>query len=218
MQTPKMPAIYISKYNRFVDNIIGRINKILGKSYDPVRVKILANDAKKNKKTATKKTTKKNKKRTNSKRRTAATNSMTNKMAEIAIARSDNGDNEPSYILISKTSDRTPELRNNIRTGNRATNNKNKKKNNNNNNKNGNKTKSGTKNKTPKAKATLFGLSSIRRDGDVSVNMMANHTTVKTNFVLGPLTLRVEREVIVPTAKIKSLNCLCRWGEVPRGK
>lgn len=65
--------------------------------------------------------------------------------------------------------------------------------------KNGNKTKqTATNNKNkPKAKATLYGLSTLKRDGDVMVHMMSDHTTVKTNFVLGPLTLRVEREVSV---------------------
>ena len=33
-------AIYVSKYNRFVDNILGRINKILRANYDPVTVKL----------------------------------------------------------------------------------------------------------------------------------------------------------------------------------
>jgi hypothetical protein len=47
----------------------------------------------------------------------------------------------------------------------------------------------------PGAKATLYGLSSIRREGDVTVNMMSSHTTVKTKFTVGPLILKVEREV-----------------------
>lgn len=67
--------------------------------------------------------------------------------------------------------------------------------------KNGNKTKqtvNNNKNK-PKAKATLYGLSTLKRDGDVMVHMMSDHSTVKTNFVLGPLTLRVEREVSLYT-------------------
>lgn len=62
--------------------------------------------------------------------------------------------------------------------------------------KKGNKTKqTANNNNKPKAKATLYGLSTLKRDGDVMVHMMSDHTTVKTNFVLGPLTLRVEREV-----------------------
>lgn len=42
--------MYISKYNRFVDQIFQRINKILKRSYDPVNVRLQnASDAKKNK-------------------------------------------------------------------------------------------------------------------------------------------------------------------------
>lgn len=35
-----VPPSYIAKYNRFVDNILGRINKILRKNYDPVNVRL----------------------------------------------------------------------------------------------------------------------------------------------------------------------------------
>lgn len=43
------------------------------------------------------------------------------------------------------------------------------------------------------AKATLYGLSSLKRVGNVKVNPMADFTTVKSNFVLGPLMLKVEK-------------------------
>lgn len=43
------------------------------------------------------------------------------------------------------------------------------------------------------AKATLYGLSSLKRVGDVKVSPMAEYTTVKSNFVLGPLMLKVEK-------------------------
>ncbi|KAK3907840.1 tRNA-2-methylthio-N(6)-dimethylallyladenosine synthase, partial [Frankliniella fusca] len=33
-------AAYIAKYNRFVDTILERVNKILRRSYDPVNVKL----------------------------------------------------------------------------------------------------------------------------------------------------------------------------------
>lgn len=67
-----------------------------------------------------------------------------------------------------------------------------------------NKRKSGQKNKTggqkkqanpnaKQAKATLYGLSSMKRVGNVKVNPMAEFTTVKSNFVLGPLMLKVEK-------------------------
>lgn len=47
----------------------------------------------------------------------------------------------------------------------------------------------------PRAKATLLGLSTLRRDGDVTVNVMSSHTTVKAKFFVGPLMLKVEKEV-----------------------
>lgn len=47
----------------------------------------------------------------------------------------------------------------------------------------------------PRAKGTLYGISSLRRVGDVAVNIMSNHTTVRSNFAVGPLILRVEKEV-----------------------
>lgn len=40
-------ALYIAKYNRFVDNILDRINKVLKKSYDPVSVRLQPVDVKK---------------------------------------------------------------------------------------------------------------------------------------------------------------------------
>lgn len=59
---PPVPAIYIVKYNRFVDNILEKMNDILRKSYDPVSVKLQPIDA--NKKSAH---PKKNKKKNNKK-------------------------------------------------------------------------------------------------------------------------------------------------------
>lgn len=44
-----------------------------------------------------------------------------------------------------------------------------------------------------KAKATLFGLSSLKRVGNVKVTPGKEYTSVKSNFVLGPLMLRVEK-------------------------
>lgn len=43
------------------------------------------------------------------------------------------------------------------------------------------------------AKATLYGLSSLKRVGNVKVNPMGDFTTVKSNFALGPLMLKVEK-------------------------
>lgn len=42
-----VPAIYIVKYNRFVDNILEKMNDILRASYDPVSVKLQPIDANK---------------------------------------------------------------------------------------------------------------------------------------------------------------------------
>lgn len=69
-------AIYVAKYNRFVDNILGRINKILRERYDPVTVKLTSpsTGSKSKSKSASKKSKKsKPKRRKSSKRRTAAT-------------------------------------------------------------------------------------------------------------------------------------------------
>ena len=56
-------------------------------------------------------------------------------------------------------------------------------------------TKTPTKKSPVRAKATLYGLSSLRRDGDVIVNVMNSQTTVRSKFLVGPLTLKVEKEV-----------------------
>lgn len=49
MASPPVPSLYISKYNRFVDTILDRINKILRRSYDPVNVRLQnASDVKNN--------------------------------------------------------------------------------------------------------------------------------------------------------------------------
>lgn len=51
-----------------------------------------------------------------------------------------------------------------------------------------------SKTPTPKqAKATLFGLPSLKRVGNVKVTPSADYTTVKSNFALGPLMLKVEK-------------------------
>lgn len=56
-------AIYVAKYNRFVDTILGRINKILRSNYDPVTVK-LSNASAKSKAGKQKSKTKSKKKNT----------------------------------------------------------------------------------------------------------------------------------------------------------
>jgi hypothetical protein len=60
---PPVPAVYIVKYNRFVDNILEKMNDILRTSYDPVSVKLQPIDAsKKNSKPKKNKPKKTNKK------------------------------------------------------------------------------------------------------------------------------------------------------------
>nr|CAD7267994.1 unnamed protein product [Timema shepardi] len=54
--TNTVPPVYIAKYNRFVDNILTRINRILRKNYDPVNVRLNpSGDSKNNKKKNNKK-------------------------------------------------------------------------------------------------------------------------------------------------------------------
>lgn len=63
--------------------------------------------------------------------------------------------------------------------------------------KGGSKNKPGQKKQTnanaKQAKATLYGLSSMKRVGNVKVNPMGDFTVVKSNFILGPLMLKVEK-------------------------
>lgn len=47
--------------------------------------------------------------------------------------------------------------------------------------------------KKGRARGTLYGLSTLRRQGNVRVNVLGDHTNVKSNFVLGPLVLKVEK-------------------------
>nr|XP_022916793.1 protein PFC0760c-like isoform X1 [Onthophagus taurus] len=189
----KIPSVYIAKYNRFVDTIIERINTILGKSYDPVRVKLHKKSTTKHN-PANNNNNKIKKRKSNKKKSKTPLNRQeaTNKMGEIELARNLNTSySNPNFVLISKTGVSNREEYN---VENRAKTKKpssvpNKTKN----TKTKNKTKISGKN-VQKARATLFGLSTLRRDGDVTVTTMSDHTTVKSEFVLGPLQLRVEKE------------------------
>lgn len=59
-----VPAIYVAKYNRFVDQILGKINNILRANYEPVTVKLtnsnLGSKSNKNKNKGKRKGNKKN--------------------------------------------------------------------------------------------------------------------------------------------------------------
>lgn len=152
-------AIYVAKYNRFVDNIIARVNRILRRSYDPVRVKLATASTKKNRV---------------KKRKQPAGYQAPKSMEMVRISRNFRQSKDLN-ISVEEQGRSAEEPRATKRTNQK------------------NKIKNTTKN-TPKPKATLYGLSSIKRDGDVTVNLMVDHTTVRTNFALGPLTLRVEKE------------------------
>lgn len=162
------PTIYVSKYNRFVDNIISRVNRILRRSYDPVRVKL-----------ATTGSTKKN-------RIKKKKNKNTPKVVQQGRSSRQSKDLNLEEATKTEVENKSVQQVKAI-VENRANTNKRKAQ------KQKNKNKSSSK-AAPKARATLFGLSSIKRDGDVTVNLMSDHTTVRTNFALGPLTLRVEKE------------------------
>lgn len=188
----RMPAIYVSKYNRFVDNILGRVNKILRKSYDPVRVRLQANSKSKSNKKKNGNKRRKNKPKKSSGRELheekefvlISTTSMAN---DVINSTTPSPITVITFTPISSTENIT-EKSVKTQNGNRSNNNNNKRR----------KSTKGKRNKTKtgelKARATLFGLSSLKRDGDVTVNIMADHTTVRTNFLLGPLTLRVEKD------------------------
>ncbi|KAG8264126.1 hypothetical protein J6590_017143 [Homalodisca vitripennis] len=167
--------MYISKYNRFVDKILERINKILRRSYDPVNVKLQnASDVKKTKN--------KNKgKNTNKRRRPAATN----KQADMELPKSDK-ETITTEAATEKGMTNDIHQSNNTNAQSRATQKKP-------NTKNKGQTRQKPKNRA-RAKATLYGLSTIKRDGNVTVNMMSSHTTIKTRFLVGPLMLKVEKQ------------------------
>lgn len=218
---PTVPAVYIVKYNRFVDNILEKMNDILKTSYDPVSVKLQPIDVnkksskpKKNKNKPKRKTA--NKKKTSARGTTVVNKNKENPITEIpeSVKEHNTQSNEvkPNDMVVEKTpvadpvesravKDKTgtdkakptkvktkpptkvtkPKPTKTKTTTKKPPTNKNK-------------TKTPEKSK-PRAKGTLYGLSSLRRTGDVAVNIMSDHTTVKSNFAVGPLILRVQKEV-----------------------
>ncbi|KAF4528328.1 hypothetical protein B566_EDAN012095 [Ephemera danica] len=164
-KAPKMPAAHLSKYNRFVDSIIGRINEVLKKSFDPVTVRLTRGSPPPS-------------------RRPVKNDPKHNSNAKI-------GEEGPTYelVAVSRNED-LPLGRSSIdnvetpavvpaRRPKHARRNKNK---------------SNKQSNRQRARATLIGLASLRRDGDVTVNSMSEHTTVRSRFLLGPLVLRVEKQ------------------------
>ncbi|XP_030764130.1 uncharacterized protein LOC115888522 [Sitophilus oryzae] len=198
-----MPQVYVEKYNRFVDAVLNRINRVLGKGYDPVRVKLLSQSQRENMKNKFGKSASEN---------TEIRSDVSNKMAELDIARSEHkklqrsrqNSEESEFVLISKAGGSTESTSNSkgvkeVRATPFVRQNNKKKGSSSSNKKGSNKKKTSNKTKQSqskqKARATLFGLSTLKREGDVTINMTPDYTTIKTNFMLGPLILRVEREV-----------------------
>ncbi|GLH01592.1 Uncharacterized protein GBIM_07695, partial [Gryllus bimaculatus] len=239
-----VPPIYISKYNRFVDNILERINHLLRKSYDPVNVRLnnmngqqQKNKNRKSGQTKIKRKNNKNRRRGNKNKRRnqrprprSATYAIMTTSETSPVIRNISMVDEPvaaavaalsqqlqstpiteQVMLMEVSADRTPTTTppattigaskeevpdSRARPQKRRPNNKNRRKNGTK-NKNrapaNNRRKPKPKNRPP-ARATLYGLASLKREGDVSVNMMSSHTTVRTRFTIGPLMLKVEKE------------------------
>lgn len=166
-----LPAAYITKYNKYIDTIFSRINKVLKKNYDPVNVRLQSASEAKKKPTASKTSTKL-KRRPTAAKPSSRTDAALNGTVE---AKTNHEQNQ-------KPSTRNHRRRSKVLQRKRPQQTK-----------ASNPTKNTTK-KTVRAKATLYGLSSLRRDGDVIVNVLNTHTTVRSKFLIGPLTLKVEKE------------------------
>ncbi|KAL1116004.1 hypothetical protein AAG570_005499, partial [Ranatra chinensis] len=172
------PPAYIVKYNKFVDNILERINKILRKSYDPVNVRLQTVPANPPPQNGNK----------NKKKKKKNKNSRVNGTEGGEVTSSDNLMQVADSLLPAAQTRRPP-----VHSASEPRKRKPAKAS----NPTPNKNKAGNvvKAKSPvRARATLYGLSSIQRSGDVTVNVMSSHTTVKTKFLLGPLVLKVEKE------------------------
>ncbi|XP_034181358.2 uncharacterized protein LOC117604895 [Osmia lignaria lignaria] len=209
-------AIYVAKYNRFVDNILERINKILRNNYDPVTVKLTnPNTRSKTNKQKSKGKLKKNSNKSGTKksgidRVTITTEKIAMDLLENTQKTLENTENITASLnaiekeaLATTSSDigNRSIMESATKSTNRRTSGTGSKKTNKNRGTTKNKTKNqvtNNKNKAkkakPKARATLYGLASLQRSGDVSVNMMSDHTMIKTRFTLGPLILKVEKE------------------------
>ncbi|XP_011498190.1 PREDICTED: nucleolin-like [Ceratosolen solmsi marchali] len=240
-------TIYVAKYNRFVDTILSRINKILKDKYDPVTVKLTnLNSNNKNKSKNKDKTKNKNKNKKLIRRINKSfvkknevvipenkdntydpilnftDNSEIMKLQELTKASKINSTINNSLQNTTATSELVTRLITNEVSASSSTRGSNSNYGKKKNNKPNSRIKSGNKSKNPnrnissnrikasitttmasmistkkprsKARATLYGLSSLKRAGDVSVNLMSDHTTIRTKFNLGPLVLKVEKE------------------------
>ncbi|KAJ4432764.1 hypothetical protein ANN_21403, partial [Periplaneta americana] len=222
-----VPPVYITKYNRFVDNIMERINRILRKNYDPVNVRLHNNNN--NNSNNNNNNNNNKKKNKNRKRRPGGSRKGSrrpgHRSQDYSIARSTTEaveatmneslaaisaqlieehpnvelihDRNSTNIASSSNIATTTELATTKRSSNDGMLSRARPQHHQHRNKNSNKKTKKNKNRgrqRPSARATLYGLSSLRREGDVTVNMMSSHTTVKTKFTVGPLILKVEKE------------------------
>lgn len=210
-----MNDMFVSKYNTFVDGIFTRINSILKKSYDPVNVQ-LSMDGAEVKSVATKKANKKKwdlkaairlsrsklnfliiSRRNNSKKNKKSKPTTASPVVEPSKARAMEEEKASPSVPAPAVAADKPKQKPKVQQSN--SNKKNKRKNNNNSSNSSSSTKKQppameSKTQTPKqAKATLFGLSSLKRVGNVKVTPSGEYTTVKSNFALGPLMLKVEK-------------------------
>uniref|UniRef100_A0A336MC56 CSON014869 protein n=1 Tax=Culicoides sonorensis TaxID=179676 RepID=A0A336MC56_CULSO len=180
------PPALVQKYNRFVDQIFGKINRILGRSYDPVSVHLTNFEAKNNNHKS------KQRQRSNSKRRS---NSGEPEL-ESSIKSDESPSIETSSMSYESSSIESQEKPVNVsavpeETSRQQKKDKNRRKNT---EKPESKQKPKQANVRASPKGTLYGLSSIKRSGNVKLNQMADYTSVKSNFLLGPLILKVEKQ------------------------
>lgn len=197
-----MPDKMLATYNEFVDKIYARINKVLKDSYDPVNVS-LNHEGAEVKSSGSKKSNKKYVISLDTAMRCPETwahrncfcrrnSSKKNKKQAIVPStaapevKARSNDEVPTVV---EAVEETEQKEKSSIPATPINNKKPKRKSSSKKHPSGQKKQSNNK----QAKATLYGLSSLKRVGDVKVSPMAEYTTVKSNFVLGPLMLKVEK-------------------------
>lgn len=93
--------IYVAKYNRFVDTILSRINKILSEKYDPVTVRLANPIPSSTKSKTTTSTSSKKKKTKKTKRR--RTSSKNKRRSEAASPRMEESTNVAAVLEFEKS-------------------------------------------------------------------------------------------------------------------
>lgn len=89
-----VPAIYVAKYNRFVDNILGKINNILRANYEPVTVKLT------NPNSSTKTSKNKNKNKTKKKGTKNGTKKSASRPIDTSAEKNDNENDVEVWFAI----------------------------------------------------------------------------------------------------------------------